>query len=124
MEKQKRLPKLPKKFITPTIITGVEALGRASDLNKLDFFLQGIAQTLGPEVLGQYVNLQEYIKRRATALSLDTEGLIKTPEQIAEEQQAMQQQMTAQQIGPQMLDIADKQFREAQKIDAEMSKGE
>ena len=124
MEKQKRLPKLPKKFITPTIITGVEALGRASDLNKLDFFLQGIAQTLGPEVLGQYVNLQEYIKRRATALSLDTEGLIKTPEQIAEEQQAMQQQMVAQQVGPQMLDIADKQFREAQKIDAEMSKGE
>ena len=124
MEKQKRLPKLPKKFITPTIITGVEALGRASDLNKLDFFLQGIAQTLGPEVLGQYVNLQEYIKRRSTALSLDTEGLIKTPEQIAEEQQAMQQQMVAQQVGPQMLDIADKQFREAQKIDAEMSKGE
>jgi hypothetical protein len=43
--------------------------------------------------LGQYVNVNEYISRRATALGVPVEGLIKTPEELQQEQQqAMMQQ--------------------------------
>ena len=100
LTKSKKLPKLPDDVVKPTIVTGMEALGRGHDLRKLDMFIQGMTQALGPEVLQQYVNLQDYIKRRATALGIETEGLIKTQEQIAQEQQQAQQQQMLMQAGP------------------------
>ena len=99
LTKEKKLPKLPEDVVKPTIVTGMEALGRGHDLRKLDLFIQGMTQALGPEVLAQYVNLQDYIKRRATALGIDTEGLIKSEEQIAQEQQQAQQMQMMQQAG-------------------------
>jgi hypothetical protein len=56
LTKAKKLPKLPDSIVKPTIVTGMEALGRGHDLRKLDMFIQGMSQALGPEVLQQYVN--------------------------------------------------------------------
>jgi hypothetical protein len=92
MEKSKKLPKLPRKFVTPTIITGIDALGRGNDLQRLDLYLQGIGQLVGPEVISQTVNVREYMNRRAAALGIDTEGLVKTEEQMMAERQAALQQ--------------------------------
>lgn len=90
----KKMPKLPKDFVTPTIVTGIEALGRGNDLNRLDVYLQGIGQILGPQMLQQYIDVREYLNRRAAALGIETAGLIKSEEQLAmEQQQAMQMQM-------------------------------
>ena len=100
LTKAKKLPKLPDNVVKPTIVTGMEALGRGHDLRKLDLFIQGMSQALGPEVLQQYVNLQDYIKRRATALGIETDGLIKSQEQIAQEQQQAMQAQMMQQAGP------------------------
>ncbi len=122
LQKSRKLPKLPKKFVFPTIITGIEALARGSDLSRLDFFLQGMAQTVGPESIGQFVHMREYIKRRATALGIETKGLIKTEEELSLEMQQAQQMQALQQFGPQAMDIADKQFRETQKIEADANK--
>ncbi|MDP6213204.1 MAG: portal protein, partial [Candidatus Thalassarchaeaceae archaeon] len=100
MEKNGKLPKMPKDLVTPTVVTGMSALGRGSDLNKMDEFLVGVGQILGPEILSQYVDIREYMDRRALALGIDTDGLVKTEEQLqAEQQQAMMQQMAAQ-MGP------------------------
>tara|TARA_R110000824_G_scaffold112137_7_gene261113 strand:- start:2570 stop:4102 length:1533 start_codon:yes stop_codon:yes gene_type:complete len=100
MTADKKIPSLPKGFVQPVVVTGVEALGRGQDLNKLDSFIAGIGQVLGPETVQQYVNISEYLKRRAASLGLDTDGLIKTEEQLqAEAQQAQQAQMTSQ-LGP------------------------
>jgi hypothetical protein len=89
MSKDKRLPKIPKDIVKPTIVTGVEALGRGNDLNRLDMFLAGANQVVGPQAVTQYLNVSDYFKRRATALGIETEGLIKTEEEI---QQAIAQQ--------------------------------
>lgn len=90
----KKMPKLPKDFVTPTIVTGIEALGRGNDLNRLDVYLQGIGQILGPQMIQQYIDVREYLNRRAAALGIETAGLIKSEEQLAmEQQQAMQMQM-------------------------------
>ena len=91
LEKQKRIPTLPKGIVRPTITTGLEALGRGHDLNKLDLFLQGVMQTFGPEVVAKYVNISDYLTRRATALGIDTKGLVKTEEELAAEQQQAQE---------------------------------
>ena len=110
MERGGRLPKIPKDLVKPAIVTGIDALGRGNDLNKLDVYLAGIAQTLGPQVLQEYINLREYLDRRAAALGIDTEGLIKSEEQIMQEQQQQQQAMmlsqAAQHLGPGAMGVA------------------
>jgi len=104
MNADKSLPKLPKNnLIRPLIVTGVEALGRGNDLSKLDLFLSGLAQIFGPEALAQYVNVEDYLKRRATALNIDIEGLIKSAEEMqAQKQQAQALQLTRE-LGPQTI---------------------
>jgi hypothetical protein len=73
---------------------------------RLDSFITGALQQVGPEMLNQYMNIGDYLSRRATALGLVTDGLIKSEEQIAEErQQAMQAQML-QQFGPDVMKMA------------------
>lgn len=100
MNKQKRLPKLPKDLVKPVIITGVEALGRGNDLQKLDLFLAGAAQVVGPQAVAQHVHAGEYFKRRGVALGIKTGGLVKTPEEIQAEQQQMQEQAMMEKLGP------------------------
>ena len=90
------MPKMPKDSVKPTVVTGIEALGRGQDLNKLAAFLQYL-QPLGPEVIQSEMNLGDYIDRLAASLGIDTSGLIKSDEQKAQEQ-AMQQQMMQQQM--------------------------
>ena len=115
MQKQGRLPALPKKIVKPSIVTGMEALGRGQDLRKLDSFLQGIAETLGAEVIQQYVNLDDYISRRATAVGIDTDGLIKTKDEIAKQQQAAQQQSMMSQVMPAGIDMVKNMAQEGMK---------
>lgn len=111
MEKQKRLPPIPRDLVKPTITTGVEALGRGHDLNKLDAFMQGIAQTFGPEKLAESINVGEYMKRRGTALGLDMDGLVITDEErSAMAQQAATQQMV-QKLGPSAMNIVRDQMK-------------
>lgn len=101
LQKRKQIPKLPKE-VHPTIIVGVDAIGRAAELEKLDTLLAGMGQLFGPEALGQYIKVNEYISRRATALGVPVEGLVKTQEELQEEQQqAMQQQAMMQMQGGQ-----------------------
>jgi hypothetical protein len=90
---------LPKDSVKPTIITGVEALGRGNDLQKLREFVAEIGNLaqVNPQIV-QSLNTQDLIKRIATGLGIDTEGLIKSNEEIMQEQEEMQQQMQNQQI--------------------------
>ena len=90
------LPKLPKGVVFPTVIAGIEGIGRGQDRESLMQFMQTIAQALGPEALVKYVNPEEAIKRLAAAQGIDPVELIKTDEQRQQEmQQAQQQQMQA-----------------------------
>ena len=100
MNKGKRLPKLPKDIVNPVIITGVEALGRGNDLQKLDLFLAGAAQVVGPQAVAEYVNVGEYFKRRATSLGIKTQGLVKSEEEIQAMMQQQQQMQLTEKLGP------------------------
>ncbi len=103
MSKDKKLPSLPSDKIVPTIITGVEALGRGSDLNRLDSYLAGIAQILGPQAIQEYVNVSEYLSRRAASLGIDRRGLVRTQEELDQMRQQAAMAQMAQQAGPQVL---------------------
>jgi len=95
LREQKLLPDLPKKIVRPKIIVGLEALGRASDRIRLLQFMQDLTGTLGAEVLGQHINIDDAIKKFAIANGVDTQGLLKDQEQIQQEQQQAQAQQFA-----------------------------
>jgi hypothetical protein len=89
----KQIPAIPKKLVKPTIVAGINALGRGQDRDALVQFITTIAQTLGPEALMKFVNADEAIKRLAAAQGIDVLNLVKSmEEQQAEQEAAMQQQ--------------------------------
>jgi len=103
LQRSNQIPKLPKDIVRPTIVAGVNALGRGQDRESLTQFIGTIAQTLGPEALMQYLDPLEAIKRLAAAQGIDVLNLVKTQQQLQEEmqaaQQAQQQQALVEQAG-------------------------
>lgn len=106
MTRDKRLPQIPKEIVKPTVVTGLEALGRGADLQRLDTFIQGATAALGPELLNQFLRVDNYLSRRATALGLVLDGLIKTEEEIQAEMQQKQMMAAAQTFGPEALRLS------------------
>ena len=89
----KQIPKVPQSIVKPTIVAGINALGRGQDRDALVQFITTISQTMGPEALAQYMNADEAIKRLAAAQGIDILNLVKSmDERNAEQQQAMQAQ--------------------------------
>ena len=98
LQRSRQIPKLPKDIVRPTIVAGINALGRGQDRESLTQFIGTIAQTLGPEALMSFINPQEAIKRLAAAQGIDILNLVKTEEQLAQEQQQAQQQAVQQSL--------------------------
>jgi hypothetical protein len=79
--------------VKPTIVAGINAIGRGQDRESLGAFLMTIAQTMGPEAIQTYVNPEEVIKRLAAAQGIDVLNLVRSMQDVqAEQQAAMQQQ--------------------------------
>jgi len=100
MQRAGLLPAFPKGVVTPTIIAGLDGLGRSSDLQRLDALLQGGVQFFGPEGVAEYVNAGQYFKRRAAALSIDVVGVIRSEEEVQQARQAAAQQAILQKAAP------------------------
>jgi len=100
LERKGQLPKLPKGTVKPVIVTGIEALGRGNDRNKLVRFLTTLSQALGPAAVPQFINIGEVITRIGTADGIDMQGLVKSEEEIAQANQQAQMTQMASKLGP------------------------
>ncbi|MGL5643173.1 MAG: portal protein [Metamycoplasmataceae bacterium] len=95
LEATKKIPNLPKEAIEPAVATGLEALGRGHDLDKLKMFLDMIVSLA--KVQDEDLNMADLKLRVANSLGIDSEGLLLTEEQkqqkmaVAAQQQAMMQ---------------------------------
>jgi len=96
LQRTNQIPKIPKDYVRPKIVAGINALGRGQDREALTTFIGTIAQTLGPEALLKYINPDEAIKRLAAAQGIDILNLVKTQEQLQQDLED-QMQMRAQQ---------------------------
>ena len=85
-------PRLPKDIVKPTIVAGVNALGRGQDRESLGQFLQIVAQTMGPESVQKFINPEEVIKRLAAASGIDALNLVKSMQEVQQKEQAARQQ--------------------------------
>lgn len=100
MQKEKALPHLPESSVQAQIVTGVEALGRTSDLMRLDSLLAGVNEMFGPEAVAKHIDISDYLKRKATALSLDAKGLVRSAEEVQKIEQTQTQQQMTEKLGP------------------------
>ena len=101
LQKTAEIPRIPKDLVRPTIVAGINALGRGQDRESLAQFFTVITQTLGPEAVGQFLNVDEAIKRLAAAQGIDVLNLVKSMQEVQEErqgnfQQAQQMELTKQ----------------------------
>ena len=96
LQRNRELPKIPKDLVRPQIVAGVNALGRGQDQQSLVMFIQTLAQTVGPDTIGQFLDAGEFIKRLAAAQGIDVLNLIKTQETMEQERMQQQQQMQQQ----------------------------
>ena len=127
-QKTGEIPRLPKGgVVRPTIVAGINALGRGQDRESLAQFLTVLAQTLGPEAIGQFVNPDEVIKRLAAASGIDVLNLVKSMEEKqaeAQQAQAQQMQMMAMQQAPQMENVKQKREQAAMQMAAQQQQQE
>jgi len=118
LQRNKEIPKIPKDIVSPTIVAGVNAIGRGQDQESLVAFAQTLAQTMGPEVMAKYLDPAEYVKRLAAAQGIDVLNLVKTPETMAQEQQQQMQQMQQQELMKQAGQFASSPMMDPSKNEA------
>lgn len=111
--KMKRITKLPADAVDTKIITGMDALGRGRDLEKLTLFMQQAIALGGGGVTEKYVDMGSLLERMATSMEIDTEGLIRSDEQIQQQVQQEQAAAMGQQVAPEII----KQTMEQEKDD-------
>ena len=97
-------PKFPKvngeEVVTPSIVTGFEALGRGHELNRLRGFFQDLRETFGDVVLSRFKDIPA-IKQFAVAHNVDVKDILKTEEDLAADAEAEQQaQLVDKTAGP------------------------
>ena len=124
LQRTNELPKLPKEIIRPTIVAGVNALGRGQDREALTMFMQTIAQTVGPEAAMQFINPLEAIKRLAAAQGIDVLNLVKTPEQLQGEKEEMEQKQQQAVLLQQAGQFANSKLADSENLQGMMPQGE
>lgn len=86
------------------IVTGIDALGRNVELDKILQFTQIIQGMGSPELILPKMKLDGFIKMIGNAISLDVSTLIKTDEELQAEQSAQQEQQLAMQGATNVVD--------------------
>jgi hypothetical protein len=100
MQAQQKLPKIDERDARPEIVTGLEALGRNRDLARLEQLVAGVSELFGPQEVAAWIKVGPFITRRATALGIDIEGVVRSEEEVNANKQAQQQQALLEKIGP------------------------
>jgi hypothetical protein len=113
MADRKELPRLPDDSVDLKVVTGVAALGRNHDLLALDEFVSGVLQVAGPEAVADYINLEGYFKRRAAALNISVDGMIRSDKEVQQMQQQRQMAEALKQSGPAAVGYLDNRAAEA-----------
>lgn len=102
--KHDRLPQLPKGTVKVTILTGDAGLGRMKQGQTLDEFIGEAVEAVGQNsAVAPYISISTYLTRKAASMGIDTDGLVKSEQEV---QQQMQQEkadaMTAQ-VAPEVV---------------------
>ena len=89
-----KIPDMPKEAVEPTVITGLDAIGRGQDLQKLQMFFSAASPAL--QFVQGDINWSNFVLRCAEATGIDSAGLLLSPQERQQAQQAQIQQQAMQ----------------------------
>ena len=93
LQREGKINKIPNRYVRPTIVAGLNAIGRGQDAESLQRLMMTFSQAYGPQSLAQLTDPTEYLKRLAAGMGIDTLNLIKTQQDVEQQKQdAMNQQ--------------------------------
>ena len=104
LQNQGVTPRLPEGAVNPVIITGLEALDRSRDAERIIRYLGTAGQVIGQEIVTQRLNITAFLERLGVAEGVDTSDLLKTEEQVAQEAQQAQQAEALMSVGSNLVD--------------------
>lgn len=108
MQTKGELPQLPDGAVSPQIITGLEGLGRSSDVERLDALVADVAQQFGPEAVSEYINVGGFLKLKAAGLGINTDGILRTEQEVQQSRQQKQQgELMQSAVGPGIKALSD-----------------
>jgi len=102
LEKSGKLPSLPKDTVDVEILTGLEALGRSAEIQKLQAYFQLIPEPLLQQLLPRF-DANEISDRIGAAVNLNTSGLLISAEEAQAGQQDAQLNEMIQKVGPEVV---------------------
>ena len=97
IKQMKGLPTLPDDVVNLTVTTGLDALRRGHEMQKLRMWAEGLTAIYGPEATKEFIPMEIYAKRLGDSLGLDLMGLINSPEAV--QQGAVSNKVTDAAIG-------------------------
>lgn len=97
LQQQQLLPQLPKGLVMK-VVAGLEGVGRGQDREALMMFMTTLQQSLPPEVVQQYINPEEAIKRLAASMGIETLNLVKNAQTRQADAQQGQSQAAMQSL--------------------------
>ena len=106
MQRRKILPELPAE-VEPVILTGMEALGRNSEFQRLVEWLSVLRTLPQAEEVSMRIDYRGLMNRLSASVGVNTDGLLVPEEQVQaakrQMQQLQQQQAMMQSLGPQAI---------------------
>jgi len=90
-EDNKDLPELPKGVVSVAVVTGVDALGRSTESTSLRSYVKTIREAF-PTKSELILDAVDFARRLAAADGIKPDGLVRSPDDVAAEQEGMQQQ--------------------------------
>ena len=102
MERDQKIAPLPKDSIKVEIITGIEALGRSQELEKLRTALGLLKETIGEEETKRLLSTPKLALRVANGLNFDLSDVLKSDEEMQADMEQQQAAQMMQAMAPQL----------------------
>lgn len=99
MEKNDLITEIPREDIEITIITGIDSYGKNQNLQNLMSYSEIVSNN---EQLAARMDWGEFNRRLGNLLDIEMDGLVKSDETMAKEQQAAQSARIAEQVAPEV----------------------
>lgn len=99
----RKIERLPPE-VKISVVTGIEALGRGQDFERLVALADVLARVIGPERLGEFMHLDKFALRAGASLLVkNLSELVRSPEEIQQREQNTQTQSLIEQLGPEAI---------------------
>lgn len=90
-EEDKSLPPVPEDLIRISVVTGIDALGATTEEDALVSLGGTINAVFGPGTAAKIMDPSDFTRRLSAEKGIQPEGLIKSPEALAQEEEAAMQ---------------------------------